>query len=226
MCSFQCTVGKRKHLWFLLRGPATYCSHLRRTSITLPTSPFTLILASRPYRSLFVQRRKGERGNEVLQTKVKGRIVAFSLRGRRVEVEWPLFDGGGKEERNGVFHQEEKAARGLLISLEEERATNRTNSFVPPDGVCCIVTGSCCQKPAILHLASNCESTGFLSLVCCRLRTHKLLTHTRASCGSWPHTLRWCAGQRWQRVRKGGKWRQPGDARRGSLAAPAGLPGS
>lgn len=79
MCSFQCTVGKRKHLWFLLRSPATYCSHLHRTSIILSTSPFTLILASPPYRSLFVPWRKGERGGKALQTKVKGRIVAFLL---------------------------------------------------------------------------------------------------------------------------------------------------
>lgn len=42
-------------------GSATYGYHLCRTSITLSTSPFTLIPASPPYRSLFVQRRKGER---------------------------------------------------------------------------------------------------------------------------------------------------------------------
>lgn len=35
----------------------------------------------------------------------------------------------GKEARNCGFHQEENAGSGLLISLEEQRVTNRTNSF-------------------------------------------------------------------------------------------------
>jgi len=45
-------------------GSATYGYHLRRTSITLSTSPFTLIPASPPYRSLFVLRRKGSVADE------------------------------------------------------------------------------------------------------------------------------------------------------------------
>lgn len=63
---------KKKHLWFLLlRASATCGSHLRRTSITLSTSPFTLIPASLPYCSLFVLPRKREQGGEAAQTKAK-----------------------------------------------------------------------------------------------------------------------------------------------------------
>lgn len=65
--------GEKKHLWFLQRGPATYGSHLRRTSITLSTSPFTLSPASLPYRSRLCSQRKG--GRE--EVKGKSRIAAF-----------------------------------------------------------------------------------------------------------------------------------------------------
>lgn len=81
LCSFQCTVGKS--------------SHLRRTSITLSASPFTLIPDSPPYRFLFVVRRKGDRGGKVVQTREKGRIAAFKQGVRRGQ-KWPLCDGGGE----------------------------------------------------------------------------------------------------------------------------------
>lgn len=91
MCSFECMVEKRKHLWFLRRGLATCSSHLRGTSITLSTSPFTLIPASPSYSSLFVLPRKGGRGGKVVRRKEKAELVPCHWReetGGRVTTVW------------------------------------------------------------------------------------------------------------------------------------------
>lgn len=172
MCSFQCTVGKRKHLWFLLRGPATYGSHLRRTSITLSTSPFTLIPASPPCRSLFVLRRKGERGGEAAQTKGKGKNCCLLAEGE----EWRKWSDhcvmeGGKRQGTAASIRRRMQGEVCRFLRRKERATNRTN---------CVVYSPVAanRSPTVLRFNSTCE----FSLL--HTNTHKLLMRRHASCGS------------------------------------------
>lgn len=117
MSSLQCMVKKKKkHLRFLLTVQATCSSHLHHTSITLSTSPFTLLAASPSYR--FHCAAKYGRGR---------RWSGTNERKRQICCLWAEVECSGvKAERsdhcecravyrNSSSHQEQEAPIELLI---------------------------------------------------------------------------------------------------------------
>lgn len=78
--------------------------------------------------SLCSAEEKGKRRRSSADERKRQNCCLWAEGEEGAEVEWPLW-WRGKEARYCGFHQEETAGSGLLISLEEQRVTNRTNSF-------------------------------------------------------------------------------------------------
>lgn len=195
----MCTAGKRKHLWFLLRGPATYSSHLSCTSITLYTSPFTLIPPSPPYRSLFVWWRKGQRDGKREMAELQP-----SHRGRRgAEVQWVLRDGRGKRRGTVVSIRRRMQREGCwFLWRRRRRLTEQSVLCLPMEDMFVVLSPVAANRsPTGPQFISKCES----------IFTPAPHAHT---CLMWKLTT-YSALVRWTEMAKGSKgWKVKATRRR------------
>lgn len=189
--------GRKKHLWFLLRGPGylrlpppSHINHSLHISIYTYSSLSSLQVP-------LCSAEEGEGGG----WREKRQNYCLGLRGRRGGGGVTTVRRWGKEERNSGFHQEKNAGRGPLISLEEERPTYRTKCLEPPDGrhLCCAVTVRPLTRAR--RSASTLEST------------YRRARHAQ-TCRMWKLTT-YSALVRWTEMAKGSKgWKVKATRRR------------